>query len=615
MIKLESKREGMRDPIHLSVLNKEGKRVYTTIHDAPKVTLPQKDNHIGFIPYPRLCPDSNAVIGTVALFTHIPFSIRINNLTMDPRDASSNSILSQEDFQSIPFENSRFMWMDPEFGDNEDERPDYDIIGLAIHEHMSEKEPSLWHHAAAEAVLKLRGIEESNPNFYDERNDLSESVRRSCRRLFKSLGMDSPSPGELKEIGKTSDSDYAEALFSVLDHLEYSKVEEMKSSFQSGELSLYDIFVAKKGGDPQLSMLPRQPRVGIEYVLSFPWWFADAAFENKLSKKEESQKKPPATMRTVAIDQFAMLHEAQPYLNIEGIGERELKNKKNETVAVIGESADVRHVKSQIFEHKIMQKKAAQLLFRHLIISTTDRQAAGTLDPWFLRFEGGFSGIAKVLGLKDKAHVAVIKEFLRLGQSLRWVSPTLGRTGMGWWTMEEPGPGGRRTTHVDVELARFLRPNYVKELQEHVESLNKNHSIPKPPDYQKDIRLVPILRNDIPLVGRGADHGKVLMLQQLIVTEMVDNSRELFRNNSIEITDERWRVLAKKSHLHENTLAVAKSTWVTGNDSAPPLLEADGKNRFILSDTHCHERDFIIDGGRIREDNAKRAKRKKTSKK
>lgn len=198
-----------------------------------------------------------------------------------------------------------------------------------------------------------------------------------------------------------------------------------------------------------------------------------------------------------------------------------------------------------------------------------------------LTFDGGWDEVAERAGIttkkegREKRARAIV-----LAQAHLVFSFENGEQG-NLLTYREPNAEAHgRSRRVELTLGTAVVPN-------HVQFIKDRH----------DRRLVPVLADLPPLVGRPNEHGKLASLALAVVMDLRDRAAELVKHGGAHLN---FAALARRVGLPANVLPKVIDAWTTGGgvNDAPALLELVEKDRYTLSKAHSAARDFILKGGR-----------------
>ena len=201
-------------------------------------------------------------------------------------------------------------------------------------------------------------------------------------------------------------------------------------------------------------------------------------------------------------------------------------------------------------------------------------------DARALRIEGGWSTFAHdVLGLTKKSDAERLREIVHAQAAVVFRLPD-GSTGNMLALHERPQQGRRRGS-IEIVLGSMLLPFHGKTLA-----------------TGADHRLVPMLRDLPPMVGRQNEHGALATLSMHVLRELRVKARELVTDGGVTITPKRWEELAYQSRLSLTLLPDVLERWLRDGDDAPALLSSPWKGGYTLGDAHEPERDFLVAAGK-----------------
>jgi hypothetical protein len=208
--------------------------------------------------------------------------------------------------------------------------------------------------------------------------------------------------------------------------------------------------------------------------------------------------------------------------------------------------------------------------------------------------EGGFSGLAELLGERSKKAPEAVRDVLRAGQAFarRWAN---GSEIAGLWTYrnEVAEARGRRALLV-VTVGTVLRPYYALE---HL-----------PPGKRFGVPVLPMP----PFVGRQRGWAAQAVFQMVLEGKLVERRLELIEEGGVKLTSTDFDRLAQQAGLPLGSWRKVIDRWTQDGTDGPAMLERVGPERFNLADREPYRaaRNYLMQGGRITADGRKRAQRK-----
>ena len=235
---------------------------------------------------------------------------------------------------------------------------------------------------------------------------------------------------------------------------------------------------------------------------------------------------------------------------------------------------------------KLLGSVNAHKLLRWELVTGHTQALRGDADPRMLVVDGGWSTLAfDVLRIKGKRAAEEIRAITHAQQAVTFPLPS-GGTAHGLLTLHDTPARGRRRGHIEIVLGSMLLPHFVHEIGGHGR------------DASEARRLVPVLQELPPMVGRDNEHGALATLSMLVVRELRIHARELAEVGSVEIKPERFEALAREVRLPLPTLRLALPVWLRDGDDAPAFLASPSPDRFTLGPAHAPELAFLVAAGR-----------------
>lgn len=228
---------------------------------------------------------------------------------------------------------------------------------------------------------------------------------------------------------------------------------------------------------------------------------------------------------------------------------------------------------NSIYHHKLL---------RYECKAGFENWAQGKADPRVMRFERGETEIAEILGFKFKEAPAILRSLLHAQAHMNFYFDD-GSRGNLIVLREFRSRITNREDGLEIVLGTQIMPYYT---------------------FHTDRRgrlLVPV--PDLPpLVSAPQYHAGQALLQMLIMEEFTNQSVDLVRLGSIEISDERWNEFLKQSGLPLSIFKQALDRWqVDGEDGSRFLVQVE-PNRFTFGEKYSKELNFLRAQGLMRKD-------------
>lgn len=209
-----------------------------------------------------------------------------------------------------------------------------------------------------------------------------------------------------------------------------------------------------------------------------------------------------------------------------------------------------------------------------------------------IEVEGGYSEIAKLIGLHSNQDVSAIREIIAAQDAtifnFPWAHMGAGHSGR-LLTLGEIGATRLRRARVQLFLGPMLLPGYASDIK-------------APSVSAASRKLVPV--TDLPpLIGRPNEHGPQVSLSMMLVLYLRDRAADLHKEGMVQLRPIDLQGMARQVGLTDDPgfLADLWRRWqgedVRGSDpSVPAFVKVDGEN-FTLSDHHAAARQAIVDAG------------------
>lgn len=294
--------------------------------------------------------------------------------------------------------------------------------------------------------------------------------------------------------------------------------------------------------------------------------------EKVRARVETARRKPTSLVRAVHVE-ATLFHSRAPKYDA---ASRSLTFEGRKLAESIGATFDLDVITRGL---GLLGSVASHELFHWEVTTGHERHLHGIASPHVIEIPGGWTGLARQLGLKEK-HAHDLRAIVIAQASFRFSFPDGSRGNM--LVLNERPAVGRARAHVRIELGSVLMPGYV-------------HSKSLPPRERK---LVPLLRQRVPLYGRANEHGEQRTMSLVVMAQLRDRARELVTDGGVKITQDDFTSLADRSGLPRKLIVPVRDHWLEGDTRAPPFLKKVDRDRFTLSDVHEAERAFLEEGGK-----------------
>lgn len=227
---------------------------------------------------------------------------------------------------------------------------------------------------------------------------------------------------------------------------------------------------------------------------------------------------------------------------------------------------------------------------RHLIGTAFERVASGHKDPRVLKLDRGASEICEQLGLIGKQHVSNVKEIVHA---------------MAYFEFRDSNISGNL-----IQLSKYKSPITGREDEGYLITIGTPLI---PYNTFETIRkgesglLIPLLK-DPPLVGSNRSHAGQYLLQMNIMAEISKQSRELYQDGVVELSDPLWEELAKLCGLTLDILPKIKDRWVLDGDDGPQFLIKVEQDYYTLGPDYQKVLEFLKRQGELRQTQSDRGK-------
>jgi hypothetical protein len=406
------------------------------------------------------------------------------------------------------------------------------------------------------------------------RNNVSESVIKEHLDDALMMSRHATSTDEVRKLHQLGDT---------VDQLIYRHNEAPKDSIEKtdkhtpkhpGFQIMYDRLLAGSVYRHYPDLLRAWVRTETEGCAEVISLFTIVLWADVVSKTFERElRNPPALVR--AVHQSAMeFHSRVPKFDEKKLT---LSFEGRELARIYG-SFDASLIENGL---SLLGSVWAHKLFRWEVITGHEQALQKMPNPHIIHVEGGWTGLARKLGL-DPGRPNLIKSLraiLHAQRSFQFKFPDGSEGNM--LVLNERPATGRDRAYLRIELGAVLLPSFVHQIRR----------------GSPDRKLIPLLREPIPLHGRANEHGQQLTMSLQLVAEMRARAMELVEEGGVTLTHDAWTKLADRSGVKRSKVLDVQRTWLEGNESAPPFLEANGE-RFSLSAAHSAEQAFLLEAGR-----------------
>jgi hypothetical protein len=233
----------------------------------------------------------------------------------------------------------------------------------------------------------------------------------------------------------------------------------------------------------------------------------------------------------------------------------------------------------------------AHKLLRWEIVTGHEQLLDGVADPRVLTVDGGWSVLADILGMKAKTAPADLRAIVHAQQAIHVPTPD-GTVHSGLVTFSDRLASGHQKGRVAITLSTLLMPHFTYDMKD-----------------PRDRRLVPVLRQLPPMVGRKREHGAIATLSMTFMRELRVHAAELASAGSVAISRERLNQLAGQAHVPLAIVPELLERWLHDGDDGPAFLASPSPGRYTLGPAHSHELAFLVMAGRRSEGAARGGRR------
>jgi len=223
----------------------------------------------------------------------------------------------------------------------------------------------------------------------------------------------------------------------------------------------------------------------------------------------------------------------------------------------------------------------AHRLLRWLIWEAHDRHQPGHAP--ILEVAGGWQALARAVGCRSNKADEKVRDVVCCLDAHRFNFPD-GSAGRLLSLSYRPARGRGSRAVVSLTPGAPLLPGYVFQLR-----------IP-------DRKVVPVLAELPPMVGRERDHGVVAELHWRVLVDMRRRCREMVGDVhgvdlGLPLSPRDWRGLADLARVPSRTLVEALQRWTRDGSDGPAFLRRVSQDRFTLASAHDGARRVLLHYG------------------
>lgn len=295
---------------------------------------------------------------------------------------------------------------------------------------------------------------------------------------------------------------------------------------------------------------------------------------------DRASRKPAALVRTVHTSAMHF-HSRIPKFDA---ANHTLSFEGRKLAALYGASFDLGVIERGL---GLLGSVAAHRLFRWEVITGHERALREEAYPNILDVEGGWSGLARLLGLNpDKPKVTSdLRAIVHAQAHFRFDFPDGSHGNMLSYT-ERAAEGRNQRARVTITLGSPLLPGYTQQLK------------------GAERKLVPMLSDAPPLYGRPNEHGQQMTMSLAVMAELRERAVELVTEGGVCLSHDDWTRLADRSGVPRRLAVPIRDHWLQGDTRSTPFLKEASRDRFTLADAHTNERSFLEEAGRAERDGA-----------
>ncbi len=418
-----------------------------------------------------------------------------------------------------------------------------------------DEQRALLEQIAPEALKRARAdVTDAN------RSTLAESTRRHVAAWHSTLPLDTPLPTTEAEAAHELDT-LAESFALYVGRMDKSHAESMRKKY------------AEKGHT---------------FWQGRAQWLVAFASVVWLERASRETTQRPALVMPVH-EHVTMIHSRAAVLE-ERNGQRALRfdhadpfvmTMRDDVAEIIAKGVD------------LLGSVTAHKLLRWEILTGHERALDKVADPRVLVVDGGWSVLAHdILGMKAKTAPADLRAIVHAQHAIHVPTPDGGKHN-GLVTFSDTPARGHQKGRVAITLGELLMPHFMYDMKD-----------------PRDRRLVPVLRELPPMVGRKREHGAIATLSMTIMRELRVHAVELASAGSVAISRERLHELARQAHVPLSIVAQLLERWLHDGDDGPAFLASPSAGRYTLGPAHSHELTFLVMAGRMSEGAARGGRRK-----
>ena len=293
--------------------------------------------------------------------------------------------------------------------------------------------------------------------------------------------------------------------------------------------------------------------------------------------------RPAAMVRTLVHDRLLPLSRGATLDEATG----EVRGDNGERIAGLKPGLDVATLDLEVMRRglDVFRSTLARRLIRFFAHEAHRAEVRGDLRPEVVRIDGGFSGLAEIIGADPGKERVRVRDLLAFGRMLDVSTPGLEVGGLWRWDNVHAVPGRRAVLEVDLSRRVFLS--------------GAAESMKATGVHTREARLarllVPVLRHDPPYrVKKRAEWGRVWSVADAVLVLLVDSGAALALEGGARVDSKTWGRLVADAGLDDGRVSTVRTMLLEGDGVSPPLLAKVGADRFTLASEHGAELAFIL---------------------
>ena len=325
--------------------------------------------------------------------------------------------------------------------------------------------------------------------------------------------------------------------------------------------------------------------------------FTRSIWEYSFKGRFEFDQKYPTSMPNLAYQEIMKL-----------FGKKDIREDKEKGHIIINKgddiiaTAEVPLTVPGLFERAIkgipmINSVMGHRMVRYGLSIPFEQKKAGISDWRVKKFDGGFTELARELGIKGENGVTKLRTMMLAMKYVQVTSefPNDKITGslLTYDTYRSAKTG--REDGLGLTILRNLVPY-------------------GDVDCRRAI-LIPTPTEAPPIANMASQlHAPLYMLQMLLLQEFSSQSRDLFIHDSISLSLDGWKRLFKEAGLNTSYLDRVLGAWKEGEEEAPAIIEQVDRDRFTLAKPYKKQLKFIKGQGEYREKSAKEGRKSRRKK-